>query len=74
MSELLEGLLPWHVSSINELLAVYHAGALHPAIMICGQNHSGKRRFTSELASSLLCQAAVSDKPIDSAEHAQVYF
>jgi DNA polymerase-3 subunit delta' len=71
MSELLEGLLPWHVSSINELLAVYHAGALHPAIMICGQNHSGKRRFTSELASSLLCQAAVSDKPIDSAEHAQ---
>ena len=28
MSELLEGLLPWHVSSINELLAVYHAGAL----------------------------------------------
>ena len=71
MSELLEGLLPWHVSSINELLAVYHAGALHPAIMICGQNHSGKRRFTSELASSLLCQAAVSDKSIDLAEHAQ---
>ena len=71
MSELLEGLLPWHVSSINELLAVYHAGALHPAIMICGQNHSGKRRFASELASSLLCQAAVSDKPIDLAEHTQ---